>query len=146
LGSIHDDKDHADGFGGLKVVVSIDSRAFVRVRGFKEAVKPLTAQYSKWESATPKQKLFQASYTTMWTLECSENDVKWNNSLAKYLQDLAKAGTTAVFYCDERDLVFNGQVHSVTSVNVKVISVEVSYEDIGGKNLRRFTVELQYAP
>jgi hypothetical protein len=63
-------------------------------------------------------------------------DVAWANSLVKYFEEKAAAGTALAF-------ASTLAVRNVSSTNVKITNVGFSAVDVAAQNLRSFSLELQ---
>jgi hypothetical protein len=128
----------------LKIVtVTIDSKTVhVHGNGITEETFPVGVFIDVWENEAYGKKVTIFGSYRVWTLSCYENSVAWSSCVAKYLQDKANTGDTVALIINE------GNMHAVTSTNVYILSVGISYKK-GSKETRftrEYTVKLQEAP
>jgi len=125
------------------MTVLIDEKTLkVEGGGIGENVEVVGTFVDKWQDAAYRKEAKIFGTVRSWTLQCYEENVAWNNSVAKYLQDKAKEGNKVSFSIDE------GSLHTVSSTNVYILGVDVDYPR-GSKAasfVRYFTVRLQEAP
>ncbi len=122
---------------------TIDSQALaIEGAGIEENVKGVGTFVDKWENEKYKKKASILGSIRSWSLRCYEENVAWSSSLAKHLQGHMEAGETVEFS------IIEGDLHSVSSINVYILEINVSYRK-GAKAasfVRHFTLKLQEAP
>ena len=106
------------------------------VLSFGEDLEAVDFQWDTFESEAYKREIHVYGKVKTWTLECLETDVTWTNSAAKHLQTKLITGDAVTF------VVAEGDLHAV-SVSVKVLGVDIVYEEIADKNIRHFSLQLQ---
>jgi len=125
------------------MAVTIDGKTLnVEGGGISENVKAVGTFVDKWQDAQYVKEAKIFGTIRSWTLRCYENNMAWTNSVAKHLEDKAKAGDAVSFSVSE------GNLHQVSSTNVYILEVDVTYKK-GAKPasfVRYFTVKLQEAP
>jgi len=125
------------------MAVTIDSKTLnVEGGGISESVKAVGSFVDRWENESYVKEAKIFGTIRSWTLKCYEDNVAWTNSVAKHLEDKARTGDPVSFVVDE------GNLHQVSSTNVYILQVDVSYKK-GAKAssfVRYFTVKLQEAP
>ena len=106
------------------------------VQSFEEGLEAVDFQWDTFENEAYKRDIYVYGKVKTWTLECLETDVTWTNSAAKHLQTKLITGDAVTFAVAEGDL------HAVTT-SVKVLGVDIVYEDVADKNIRHFSLRLQ---
>jgi hypothetical protein len=125
------------------MAVTIDGKTLkIEGGGISENLKPVGTFTDRWVNGSYKKEAKIFGVIRSWMLRCYEENVAWANSVAKHLQEKAQEGDAVSFTVDE------GSLHSVSSTNVYVLEVDVSYPK-GSKAasfVRYFTLKLQEAP
>lgn len=103
-----------------------------------ENVQTVASQYDAWVSSAYKRKVKVYGIIRGYSIDCVEQNVVWASSLANYFEQTALNGTSVVFFSDQA-------VRPVSSVSVYVLNVSWTVENVGGQNIRRFTLTLQEA-
>jgi hypothetical protein len=116
---------------------TLDGQALT-VTKWGENVQTVASNWDAWVSGAYKRKLKVYGIIRTYTVDCVEQNVAWASSLANYFEQTALNGTSVVFFSDQA-------VRPVSSVSVYVLNVSWTLENIGGQNIRRFTLTLQEA-
>jgi hypothetical protein len=106
------------------------------VTKWAEGVIISASQWDAWSSSQYTRKVKVYGLIRTYIIDCVEQDVVWANSLANYFQVAAGNGNTVLFYSDL-------PVRPVNLVPVLVLNVTYTLENLGGKNIRKFTLTLQ---
>ena len=124
------------------MAVTLDAQTLY-VISFSESFTPVVAQWDAWEDEAYVWKMKHYGLIKVWKMRCYEKAVTWANSVANHLEDKADSGDTIAFVADIGE-IGGGKLHNVTSTNVKVLSVQVTYETvISGADYREFSVTIQ---
>jgi len=116
--------------------ITIDTKT-LNVSNLAEDTEVVAVATDAWESQVYKRKLRLFGIVKSWTIDCFEDGVLWVDSVAKYLQDKAKADTAVNFVISEAG------VHDI-NVDCYVIGVIVKYSATTmSTNHREFTITLQ---
>lgn len=97
----------------------------------------ISVQWDAWVNAAYKRKIKVFGGARKWTLECVENGVVWASSSCKSFEDSLAAGSALTFAVTDEVRVI--------STSVYVLDVSIDAADLGGKNIRYFTLTLQEA-
>jgi hypothetical protein len=119
------------------MTVSLDARN-LNVTKWGERVQTVATQYDAWISNAYKRNVRVFGIIRQYIIECVEKDVSWTNSLVNYFEQVAQNGNTVTFYSDET-------TRPVNNVSVYVLNVSWEMENLGGQNIRKFTLTLQEA-
>ena len=119
------------------MTTTLDGKALT-VTKWGENVQTVSTQYDAWVSSAYKRKVKVYGVIRGYSIDCVEQNVDWTSSLANYFEGVAQSGNTVVLYSDQA-------VRPVSSVSVYVLNVSWTLENIGGQNIRRFTLTLQEA-
>jgi hypothetical protein len=103
-----------------------------------EDVTTAASQWDAWSGSSYKRKVKVYGIVRTYTIDCIEKAIAWASSLVNRFETTAANGTTVVFYSDQA-------VRPVSSVNVYVLKVSWTLENVGGQNIRKFTLTLQEA-
>ena len=124
------------------MATTIDGYA-LHVDSLSEGYEIRKTEWDAWESGAYKRKLEPYGHFKRWSVSCWEKNVAWANSVAKYLEEKAAAGTTVTLVIDITGM-FTGadRLHSVASTTCKIIGIGVTYAKADG-DYREFVVELQ---
>jgi hypothetical protein len=104
-----------------------------------EDVSVQASQWDAWSGSSYKRKVKVYGIVRTYTVDCIENAVAWASSLANRFETTALNGSTVAFFSDQAVRPVN------PSVNVYVLKVSWTLENIAGKNVRKFTLTLQEA-
>lgn len=103
-----------------------------------ENVQTVASQYDAWVSGAYKRKVKVYGIIRTYMIDCVEQAIDWVNSLANNFEDKASTGLPLVFSSLQA-------VRIVDSVSAYVLNVSSTLENIGGQNIRKFTLTLQEA-
>lgn len=117
--------------------VTLDGKTLNVVK-WGESCDPIATQWDAWSGSSPKRKVQVYRTLLTYTLDCVEQNVTWANSLANYFEAIENSGAQVTFYSD---LV----TRPVSSISVYVMHVAWTLENLGGQNIRKFTLTLQEA-
>jgi hypothetical protein len=117
------------------VTVTLDGKT-LNVRSLSEDFKVLNSQSDGWQSGAYTRKIKPIGIIRVWTVECFENAVAWASCQAKSFEDIGQAGSTVTFAITDEARVLN--------TTVLILGVTIGpLHDLGGKNIRDFTLTLQ---
>ena len=116
---------------------TLDSQTLT-VTKWGEDVSTAASQWDAWSSSSYKRKVKVYGIIRKYTIDCVEKAVAWSSSLVNRFETTAANGTTVVFYSDQA-------VRPISSVNVYVLKVSWTLENVAGQNIRKFTLTLQEA-
>ena len=117
---------------------TIDSYT-LNVLDFSEEAEPIGAEWIGWENAQLKRERFVYAVKRTWRLNCIEKNVAWSSSVINYLQQKMAANETVTFTVDE------GDRYQLPATTVHIVNVEFNMPQVGGQNIRHFTVILKEA-
>ncbi len=103
-----------------------------------EDVSVQASQWDAWSVSSYKRKVKVYGIVRTYIINCVEQAVAWASSIVNRFETTAANGTTVVFFSDQA-------VRPVSSVSVYVLKVSWTLENIGGQNIRKFTLTLQEA-
>lgn len=118
------------------MTVTLDGKT-LDCKSLSEGFEVINVQGDDWENSAYKRKIKVLGIVRTWTVECVENNIAWASSAAKSFQDTGAAGTTVAFAVTDEVRVISATVY--------ILGVTQDIADLGGKNVRRFTVSLQEA-
>lgn len=118
------------------MTVILDGKTVV-CKQLNEDCKAVAIQWDAWLSSAYKRKIKTYGLIRVWTLKCVESGVLWASSQVKSFEDSELAGSVLALSVDD-------EVRAI-STNVYVLGVSIDAVDLGGKNLRYFTLTLQEA-
>jgi hypothetical protein len=119
------------------MTITLDGKT-LNVLSFGESIEVAGTQWDAWVNQGYDRKVKVYGIIRKWTLECVEDSVTWTNSLVNYFETIAQNGSAVAFTSDE-------SLREITSTSVYVLGVELGLSDLGGKNIRKFTLTLQEA-
>lgn len=118
------------------MTVVLDGKTLETV-GFQEAEDPVKTERDAWQNSAYKREVKNYGLVRRWQLTCLEKDVAWIDSQVKSFQETAEDGTPVAFVVTDEQRVINTTVY--------ILSVSLSLPEVGGKNIRYFTLMLQEA-
>lgn len=107
------------------------------VKSLDEDAPVIDAQWDAWLSGWYSRKVKVRGIYRVWTLSCVEKEVAWASSQVKSFEDNAAWGTILAFVVTDEVRVIN--------TSVRILGVQIHIADLGGKNIRYFTLTLQEA-
>lgn len=116
--------------------VTLDGQTLV-VEKWTESLILIMSQFDQWSGGICKRKQVVYGIVTTFQLDCIEQNVAWANSLMSYFRQKASAGTAVAFSSSL-------PVRAI-STNVYVQGIDWTAENLGGQNIRKFTLTLQEA-
>lgn len=116
------------------MTVTLDGRT-LDCRALHEDFEVVNKQNDVWYLGVYRRLVKVRGVVRKWSLQCVENGVNWASSQAKDFQDKGAAGTTVTFAVTD-------QVR-VLSTTVYILAMTIDAQDLAGKNIRRFTVNVQ---
>jgi hypothetical protein len=117
------------------LTITLDGKTLT-VLSLSESVSVVGTQWDAWENEAYDRKAKIYGITREWSLECIEQDVTWTNSLVKYFGTVAQNGLAVAFVSDE-------PAREVSGTDVYVLGVDLDLTNLGGENIRKFTLKLQ---
>lgn len=118
------------------MTVTLDGKT-LNAKSLHEDFSVVNKQSDVWENGEYVRKVSVRGVIRTFSVQCVENNVAWASSQAKSFEDTGTAGTTVTF-------AITDQVR-VLSTTVYILGVSMDAQDLAGKNIRRFTVNLQEA-
>jgi hypothetical protein len=119
------------------LTITLDGKT-LNVLSYGESIDVAGTQWDAWVNQGYVRKVKVYGIIRKYTVECVENDVSWTDSLVNYFENVAENGSAVAF-------ISNEPVREISSTNVYVLGVELGLSDLGGKNIRKFTLTLQEA-
>jgi hypothetical protein len=108
----------------------------LNVSSMDENIEIIATHSDKWENETYKRKVNVFGIVRSWNLRCYEDNVDYNNSAFKYLQDQAKQGNVLSFIIDEDQI----------NTSVYILGLSLSYSpSMMATNHREFSIIIQEA-
>jgi hypothetical protein len=123
--------------GAAGTGVSLDGQGLTVLK-WTETLTPVNTFEDRWMGQQCKHVPHTYGSVRTYQLDCVEQNVAWANSLVSYFEQKAASGAIVSF---TSGLV----LRAVNTVNVYVLSVTWSAENLGGQNIRTFTLALQEA-
>ena len=114
---------------------TLDGKALT-VTKWGEGVAVQSSQWDAWVTSAYSRKVKVYGIIRTYIIDSVEQDVTWPNSLANYFETVAANGNTVLLYSDQ-------PVRPVNNVPVYVLDVAYTLENLGGQNIRKFTLTLQ---
>jgi hypothetical protein len=114
---------------------TLDGRPLTITRWMEDA-SVQASQWDSWTNSAYKRRIKVYGIVRTYTIDCIEQNILWPLSQTNYFEAVADAGAPVIFYSAQT-------VRPVDNANVYVLHVSWTIENIGGQNIRKFTLTLQ---